>query len=185
MDEKTGDVYFQAAKLNAHDRQVYVARKNGKVERLTDAAGSNSAYFSGDYRYFVNTWSSYSHPYVFTVRSNKGKLIKTLEDNKKLLEKTRKYNWGKRETFSFTTSEGVKLDGWMVKPVDFVARALAVQDFLQLSHLGHLLAVNLGNHVTFLQSCISTVAVFINLGNRTSRPQSAVYMSLQLPDGTA
>jgi hypothetical protein len=42
-----------------------------------------------------------------------GKLIKTLEDNKQLLEKTRKYNWGKRETFSFTTSEGVKLDGWM------------------------------------------------------------------------
>ncbi len=121
MDEKTGDVYFQAAKLNAHDRQVYVAHKNGKVERLTDAAGSNSANFSGDYRYFVNTWSSYSHPYVFTVRSNKGKLIKTLEDNKQLLEKTRKYNWGKRETFSFTTSEGVKLDGWMVKPVDFDA----------------------------------------------------------------
>ncbi len=53
----------------------------------------------GDYRYFVNTWSSYSHPYVFTVRSNKGKLIKTLEDNKELLEKTRKYNWGKREDF--------------------------------------------------------------------------------------
>lgn len=121
MDEKTGDVYFQAAKLNAHDRQVYVAHKNGKVEQLTDAKGSNAANFSGDYRYFVNTWSSYSHPYVFTVRDNKGKVIKMLEDNKKLVEKTQQYNWGKRETFSFTTSEGVKLDGWMVKPVDFDA----------------------------------------------------------------
>ena len=121
MDEKTGDVYFQAAKVDAHDRQVYVAHKDGKVERLTDAKGSNAANFSGDYRYFVNTWSSYSHPYVFTVRSNKGKIIKTLEDNKKLLEKTKQYNWGKRETFSFTTSEGVKLDGWMVKPRDFDA----------------------------------------------------------------
>ncbi len=121
MDEKTGDVYFQAAKLNAHDRQVYVAHKNGQVERLTDAEGSNAANFSGDYRYFVNTWSSYSHPYVFTVRSNKGKIIKTLEDNKALLEKTQKYNWGKREVFSFTTSEGVMLDGWMVKPLDFDA----------------------------------------------------------------
>ena len=57
MNEKTGDIYFQAAKLNAHDRQVYVAHKNGKVERLTDAEGSNAAIFSGDYRYFVNTWS--------------------------------------------------------------------------------------------------------------------------------
>lgn len=51
MDEKTGDVYFQAAMLSPHDRQVYVAHKNGKVERLTDKEGSNSAYFSGDYRY--------------------------------------------------------------------------------------------------------------------------------------
>ena len=121
MDEKTGDVFFQAAKLNAHDRQVYVAHKNGKVERLTDAEGSNDANFSGDYKYFVNIWSSYSHPQVFTVRNSKGKLIKMLEDNQALLEKTKQYNWGKRETFSFTTSEGVKLDGWMVKPLDFDA----------------------------------------------------------------
>lgn len=121
MDEKTGDVYFQAAKLNAHDRQVFVAHKNGKVDRLTDAEGSNAADFSGDYHYFVNTWSSYSHPQVFTVRNNKGKVIKMLEDNKQLLEKTKKYNWGKREPFSFTTSEGVRLDGWMVKPLDFDA----------------------------------------------------------------
>lgn len=119
MNEKTGDIYFQAAKINPHDRQVYVAHKNGKVERLTDAEGSNSAIFSGDYRYFVNTWSSYDHPMVFTLRNNKGKVISTLEDNKALLEKTKQYNWSKRETFSFTTSEGVQLDGWMVKPVDF------------------------------------------------------------------
>ena len=121
MDEKTGDVYFQAAMLNPHDRQIYVAHANGKVERLTDAEGSNSAIFSGNYQYFVNTWSCYSHPYVFTSRSNKGKVIRVVEDNKALLEKTQKYNWGKRETFSFTTSEGVKLDGWMVKPLDFDA----------------------------------------------------------------
>ena len=121
MDEKTGNVYFQAAKLNPHDRQVYVAHANGKVERLTDAEGSNSAIFSGNYQYFVNTWSCYSHPYVFTSRNNKGKVIRTVEDNQKLLDKTQQFNWGKRETFSFTTSEGVKLDGWMVKPLDFDA----------------------------------------------------------------
>lgn len=119
MDEKTGNIYFQAAKINPHDRQVYVAHKNGKVERLTDTEGSNSAVFSGDYRYFVNTWSNYEHPMVFTLRNQKGKIISTLEDNHELVEKTQKYNWGKRETFSFTTSEGVKLDGWMIKPTDF------------------------------------------------------------------
>ena len=39
--------------------------------------------------------------------------------------------------------------GLKVGDAHLVARALAIQDFLQLSHLGHLLAVNLGNHVTF------------------------------------
>lgn len=120
-DEKNGDVYYQAAAINPHDRQVYVAHKNGKVDRLTEAEGSNSAVFSGDFKYFVNTWSSYDHPYVFSSRRNNGKIIEVLEDNKDLLAKTQKYTWGKRETFTFTTSEGVKLDGWMVKPLDFDA----------------------------------------------------------------
>lgn len=142
MNEKTGDIYFQAAKINPHDRQVYVAHKNGKVERLTDAEGSNSAVFSGDYRYFVNTWSSYDHPMVFTLRNNKGKVISTLEDNKALLEKTKQYNWGKRETFSFTTSEGVQLDGWMVKPVDFDANKKYPVILFQYSGPGNQQVVN-------------------------------------------
>ena len=145
MDEKTGDVYFQAAMLNPHDRQVYVAHKNGKVERLTDKEGSNSAYFSGDYRYFVNTWSSYSHPQVFTVCNSKGKVIKTLEDNKELLEKTQQYNWGKRETFTFTTSEGVKLDGWMVKPLDFDANKKYPVILFQYSGPGNQQVLNAWN----------------------------------------
>ena len=145
MNEKAGDVYFQAAMINPHDRQVYVAHKNGKVERLTDAEGSNAANFSGDFRYFVNTWSSYSHPQVFTVRSNKGKVIKMLEDNKVLLEKTQKYNWGKRETFSFTTSEGVKLDGWMVKPVDFDANKKYPVILFQYSGPGNQQVLNAWN----------------------------------------
>ena len=145
MNEKAGDVYFQAAMINPHDRQVYVAHKNGKVERLTDAEGSNAANFSGDFRYFVNTWSSYSHPQVFTVRSNKGKVIKMLEDNKELLEKTQKYNWGKRETFSFTTSEGVKLDGWMVKPVDFDANKKYPVILFQYSGPGNQQVLNAWN----------------------------------------
>ena len=42
-----------------------------------------------------------------------------MEDNQELLTKVSQYNWGKREPFTFTTSEGVVLDGWMVKPLDF------------------------------------------------------------------
>ena len=118
-DETTGDVYYQAAGINPHDRQIFVSHKNGKTERLTDTNGWNKAIFSGDYKYFLNTWSNYNTPYVFTIRDNKGKVLSTPVDNKELKEKVKTYGFNGRETFSFTTSEGVKLDGWMVKPKDF------------------------------------------------------------------
>lgn len=120
-NEKTGDVYYQAAALNAHDRQIYVSHKNGKTDRLTEQQGWNVAQFSGDYQYFINTWSDYDHPYVYTVRDNKGKVMSTLIDNASLRKKISNYGWTSKETFSFTTSEGVKLDGWMVKPAQFNA----------------------------------------------------------------
>lgn len=118
-DETTGDVYYQAAGINPHDRQIFVSHKNGKTERLTDTNGWNKAVFSGDYKYFLNTWSNYNTPYVFTIRDSKGKVLSTPVDNKELKEKVKTYGFNGRETFSFTTSKGVKLDGWMVKPKDF------------------------------------------------------------------
>lgn len=118
-DETTGDAYYQAAGINSHDRQIFVSHKNGKTERLTDTNGWNKAIFSGDYKYFLNTWSNYNTPYVFTIRDSKGKVLSTPVDNKELKEKVKTYGFNGRETFSFTTSEGVKLDGWMVKPKDF------------------------------------------------------------------
>ena len=121
-DATTGDVFYQAAALGATDRQIYVTHKNGKTVRLTDREGWNTAFFSGDFQYFVNTWSDYNTPYVFTTRTREGKVVNTIEDNKAVAELVTDYGFCKREPFSFTTSEGVVLNGWMVKPKDFDAK---------------------------------------------------------------
>lgn len=120
-DAKTGDVYYQAAALGPSDRQVYVAHKNGKTVRLSDKKGWNTALFSGDYQYFVNTWSDYNTPYVVTTRDNNGRVISTLQDNADLKAKVAESGFAKREPFSFTTSEGVQLNGWILKPLTFDA----------------------------------------------------------------
>ena len=120
-DAKTGDVFYQAAALGATDRQVYVAHKNGKTTRLTDREGWNTALFSGDYQYFINIWSDYNTPYVYTTRTREGKTISTLQDNSQLKSLIKEYGFCKREPFSFTTSEGVVLNGWMLKPQNFDA----------------------------------------------------------------
>ena len=120
-DEATGSIYYAANPLGADDQQVYVSEKNGKVVRLTDKAGFNTPIFSTNFKYFVNTWSDMNTPPVVTVRSNSGKVLKTIIDNKELSNKLSAYDISTKEKFHFTTSEGVVLNGWMIKPVNFDA----------------------------------------------------------------
>ena len=119
MDDKTGDVFYAANELGPQDKQVYVSHANGKTERLTSKEGQNNATFSCGFRYFINIWSDLNNPPVYTLNDSRGRILHTMIDNKALKEKYQSYGLGTKEFFSFTTSEGVKLNGWMVKPADF------------------------------------------------------------------
>ena len=118
-DEATGDIYFAALNDGPTDQQVFVAHSNGKTDCLTPAKGWNSAVFSENFKYFVNTWSDINNPAVYTLCNNQGKTLTTLIDNKVLKQKYDAYDMGQKEFFTFKTSENVMLFGWMVKPKDF------------------------------------------------------------------
>ena len=119
-DEVTGDTYFASHANGATEQQVFVAHKNGKVECLTPKAGWSSAIFSKNYKYFINTWSDMNTPTTYSLHEGK-KQTAVLIDNKALSEKLAQYQIGTRELFTFTTGDGVQLNGWMVKPADFSA----------------------------------------------------------------
>ena len=119
FDEQTGDAYFAANPNGPTDQQVMVAHANGKTEVLSQKAGVNNAVFSSNFKYFINTWSDLNHPVQYTLCQNNGKVLQTLIDNQELVQKLSGYDLGTKELFSFTTSEGVQLNGWMVKPKDF------------------------------------------------------------------
>ena len=121
FDEATQTAYYQAAARNAMNREVYAANMKGKVSCLTQKEGWNSAIFSTGFKYFVHTWSDLNTPKVFAICDNSGRTLKTLVDNKNLREQLAAAALPQKELFSFTTSEGVKLNGWLVKPVDFDA----------------------------------------------------------------
>ena len=121
FDEQTGDTYFAANPNGPMEQQVMVAHANGKMEVLTPKAGMNKAIFSQNFKYFINSWSDIDHPVQYTLCQKNGKTMLTLIDNQKLLQKLAGYEPGTKAFFSFTTSEGVQLNGWMVKPADFDA----------------------------------------------------------------
>lgn len=117
FDDKNEIAYIQAAAQKPMNREVYAVRK-GELHPLSEG-GWNDAIFSGDLRYFVNTWSDAEHPYVFTIHNNVGLVVKTMVDNKKLADNLAAYQLPKKEFFKMTTSEGVTLNGWMLRPADF------------------------------------------------------------------
>ena len=118
-DEQTGDTYFAANPNGPTDQQVMVTHANGKTELLSAKAGVNRAVFSQNFKYFINIWSDVDHPTQYTLCQNNGKTLLTMIDNQQLVQKLAGYDLGKKEFFTFKTSEGVELNGWMVKPKDF------------------------------------------------------------------
>ena len=120
-DERTGSVYYQAAGKNAMNREVYVTGRNGKTECLAGREGWNGAVFSDGCKYFVNVWSDTNTPYEYSIYTNAGKKVASLINNDALKQKLAAYNLPKKEFFTFKTSEGVQLNGVMIKPAGFDA----------------------------------------------------------------
>ena len=121
FDEATGNTYYQADGIDPMNREVYVATAKGKTECLTQKQGWNSALFSDGFRYFIHTWSDANTPYVINSCDANGKTLATLVDNAPLKKKLSGFNQVQKEFFKFKTSEGVELNGVMIKPSDFNA----------------------------------------------------------------
>jgi dipeptidyl-peptidase-4 len=112
--------YYQAAKESPLRREVYFVSLDGKKSgKLSTQTGTNLADFSSGFQYFINTFTNVETPNLVTLHDQTGKLLRTLEDNSALKNQLKEYNLSKKEFFTFKTSEGIELNGWMLKPANF------------------------------------------------------------------
>ena len=120
IDEKTKTLFYVSTELSPNERDLYSISLDGKNKtKLSDKRGTTDADFSSNFQYYVSTWSDANTPYVVELRDNKGKLIKTLVDNKEYKSKIAQFELTSKTFFKFKTSEQVELNGWMMKPVNF------------------------------------------------------------------
>lgn len=121
-DRKSKRIFYQSTENGSINRDVYSIRTNGKSkQRLTDRVGQNSAAFSADYTYFINTFQSATTPPEYTLHLAKnGKLVREIVNNDALLEQLADYNFSPKE-FSTIHVNGNDLNMWMIKPNDFDA----------------------------------------------------------------
>lgn len=120
-DQKANVFYYASNEGSPLRTAIYKIDGKGKKTKLSTRTGSNSAIFSTNQRYYINTFSNISTPTLITLNDNRGKELTTLLDNSKLKAQTAQLNMPQKEFFTFRTSSGVELNGWMMKPANFNA----------------------------------------------------------------
>ncbi|MFI8379208.1 S9 family peptidase [Leeuwenhoekiella sp. NPDC079379] len=121
-DAKSKRVFYQSSENGSINRGVYSVKINGKDKKsLSTKAGTNSADFSTNFTYYINSFSDASTPYVFTLHDAKdGKLIRKIKDNQELKDQFSDYVISEKEFFTLAIN-GEELNAYMIKPKDFDA----------------------------------------------------------------
>ena len=122
-DEFKKIFYYQAAAESPLRREVYFISMDGKKQgKLSTLEGTNSVVFSKNFKYYINYFSNSKTPALITLHENKkGEQIRVLQDNTVLKNTLKSMQIPQKEFFTFETSEGIELNGYMIKPTGFDA----------------------------------------------------------------
>lgn len=113
--------YYQAAAESPLQREVYyISEDKEEKGKISTLEGTNRADFSANFSYYVNYYNSTTVPnYITLHETKKNEQLRFLQDNTVLKNTVKSINIPQKEFFSFMTSEGVELNGYMIKPAGF------------------------------------------------------------------
>ncbi len=118
VDEEKGVVYFTAGVTSPLDRDLYSVKLDGTgMKRITTETGVHSINFTPDFSVYRESFSDANTPARTALFRADGSLIRVLADGK--IEALNEYVISPMKFFTFTTTDGVELNGWMIKPPDF------------------------------------------------------------------
>lgn len=123
FDEKSNTVFYESVENGSINREIYRIGLDGNNKvRLSKNNGTNKAAFSSNFQFYINTFSSMTHPTIYTLNDAKtGKELHIIQDNEQLLESIKVYDLPQKEFFILKTSKGIELNAWMIKPKNFEA----------------------------------------------------------------
>ena len=120
MNQDDNKVFYTSNEEGTINKSLYCINLDGSDKtKLSENLGTHSSTFSNGMKYYSNTYSTADTPPYISLHNHTGKEIRVLEDNADLSAKMEEFDLTKKEFFSFTTSEDVNLNGWMIKPSDF------------------------------------------------------------------
>ena len=114
-------IYYQSVENGSTNRGVYSVGLDGQNKKLlSNKDGQNTAAFSKNLNYFINTFSSTEIPPIYSLFSGEGEMLKVIKDNRQLKDDLSAYKMSSKE-FSTININGNDLNMWMLKPANFDA----------------------------------------------------------------
>ncbi len=124
VDESGGWLYYIASPENATQRYLYRSRLDGSraPERVTPAgqSGTHTYNISPDAHWAFHTWSKFDKPGISELVSlPEHKVVRVFEDNTAMKTNAAAILAGRTELFQLDVGDGVKVDGWLIRPKQF------------------------------------------------------------------
>src|SRR5256714_5433269 len=119
-DAKAQTIYYTSTEASPLQRQLYSIRFDGTGEkRITTAEGNHHVDMAPTATFFIDRYSSLRQPAQVEVWAAPGQKLRTLESNTQVTTWLQSHAYSTPEIFSFTTADGARVDGSIVKPVPF------------------------------------------------------------------
>ena len=120
LDPKSQTMYYTSTEVSPLQRQLYSIKFDGTAtRRLTTTEGTHAINMSPNAQYYLDTWSSVTKPKQVELWAAGGKQLSTLENNTSVSQWITTHAYSPTELLNFITSDNVKIDFSMVKPVPF------------------------------------------------------------------
>lgn len=120
FNPKSKEIYVQTTEKGSINKVISkVNIENGKSQLISNAEGNNSANFSKNYSYFIETSSTASKPYTFILKDGNGKTVKELQNNNDQLQKLKADNFSDKEFITIPNDAGDQMNAWVIKPKNF------------------------------------------------------------------
>jgi dipeptidyl-peptidase-4 len=119
-DAKNQTIYYTSTQVSPLQRQLYSVRFDGTGERrMTTAEGTHRINMAPTATYFIDRYSSLRQPTQVELWAASGSRLRTMENNAAVTKWLETHAYAPTEIFSFTTSDGARIDGSIVKPIPF------------------------------------------------------------------
>lgn len=122
VNSEKGRIYYESTEVSPLERHLYSISFDGTGKtRYSNQPGRHFFDMGPDGRFYLDRWSNTETPTqveLWTTENGGAKLV-TFVDNKGVLDYINRYVYSPRELFSFETTDGQQLDGYLIKPPDF------------------------------------------------------------------